>query len=104
MYRALDGRPGGAPPFALLSDLGFNAVGDPVSALVMDVNSWMPIQSVRFNHRGLKVSIGFVDGSADIIDQPNKEYSLRAGDEGNYGDGIPPRLDEILQAADLLGR
>ena len=100
LYRQLDGRPVGASPIALLSNLGRNAAGDTVSALVMDVNSRMPIAPIRVNHRGLKISIGFVDGSANILDQPNEEYTLRAGDES----GILARLDEILQTADLLRR
>jgi prepilin-type N-terminal cleavage/methylation domain-containing protein/prepilin-type processing-associated H-X9-DG protein len=83
-----------------LSNLGVNSVGDRVSALIFDANSkmQMPGAVVRYNHRCEKANIAFVDGSANTHNQPNEEFTLRAGDAIR----IPLRLDEILQAADKL--
>jgi prepilin-type N-terminal cleavage/methylation domain-containing protein len=100
LYRQLDGQPPAGPTAVALDDLRTNAAGGRLSALVMDMNSLMQIPGVptRTNHRGLRVSVGFVDGSADVFDNPNQQLTLRPGDEMN----VFGRLDEILQHADAF--
>ena len=100
LYRQLDGRDPAATPSGRIDRLGVNAAGDRVSAMVMDMNSLMQIPGVptRTNHKGRKVSIGFVGGNARLFDNPDQGLTLRHGDEMN----VFGRLDEILQHADTL--
>ena len=102
IYRQLDGRKAVTELSIKLHDLGVNSEGQPVRALLMDINSLMqmPGAPVRTNHRGKKVSIGFADGYAKICDNTNAELTLRDSDKFR----IPDRLDEIFQFADSLAR
>jgi len=99
LYRQLDGQ-AAQRPSAGIDDLGFNAAGEPVRALVMDMNSLMTMAPQRTNHRGLRVSVGFVTGSAEMFETPNDELTLRPQDAADF----MGRLDEILEYADTLGR
>jgi len=85
---------------ANLDNLGLNSKDVFVRALIMDANSRMVIPNtpIRFNHRGERINIAFIDASANTFEQPNEEYFLRHGDEGN----IEGRMNEILQTADEL--
>ncbi len=98
LYRQYDGQGGGVQ--TRLDNLGDNSNGAPVTALLMDMNSRLPIAPTRTNHRGLRVSVGFAAGNVRMIDTPNEELSLRWGDVVD----IFGRLDEILEYADRLGR
>lgn len=95
LYRQLDEVGSGK---ATLDDLGKNSLGVHVSALIMDANSRLPGYPERFNHRGERINIAFVDGSANTFEQHDENFFLHAGDAGK----IPARMDEILQAADDL--
>ena len=101
MYRQYDGQKGTRIQ-ARIDNLGSNPNGDPISALVMDMNSKLeiPWAPVRTNHRGEKVSVGFLPGHAAAFETPNDELTLRPQDIVD----IWGRLDEILQYADRLGR
>jgi prepilin-type N-terminal cleavage/methylation domain-containing protein len=99
LYRQLDAQ---VCPTDVLDQLGFNARGDRVRALVMDMNSLMPIPGVptRTNHDGLRVSVGFVDGGARSFHTPDGELTMRPQDAGRMAE----RLDEVLEHADALAR
>lgn len=103
LYRQLDGRDPNQPTSANLDMLGENAAGGQVSALVMDMNSLMPVAPIRTNHRGEVVSVGFAPGHAEAFKTPNGEMTLRQQDAPPAGDMFG-RLDEILEYADELGR
>ena len=100
LYRQLDGRGPGSETKGRLGDLGLNARGMPVRALLMDMNSLLEIPGVpvRTNHRGRRVCVGFADGHAGIFPNVDQRLSLRRGDERRIFD----RLDEILDYADTL--
>ncbi len=101
MYRQYDGQADGRMQ-KKIDHLGDNAAGRKVSALIMDMNSFLEIPGVpvRTNHRGKKVSVGFAAGHALAFDTPDDELALRAEDIKN----IWGRLDEILEYADALSQ
>jgi prepilin-type processing-associated H-X9-DG protein len=96
LYRQMD-EASGSPR---LGGLGKNGNGDRVTAMILDMNSKLilPGAPVRINHRGEKVNIAFVDGSAEIFDQPNEEFTLKDA----KSNPIPVLLDEIIRRADAL--
>ncbi len=101
IYRQIDEVDSGK---ANLDNLGKNSVGGRVSALLFDANSRLPGSPVRFNHRGERINIAFVDASANTFEQKDDEFFLRDTDfsfsKPGYPSGVPGRLDEILQSAD----
>ena len=99
LYRQLDGQREGTTPSANIASLGFNNQGDRVNALVMDVNSLLPEAPVRTNHRGRKVSVGFLSGNANIIDTPHGELTITGSFQNLFS-----TLDRILEYADKLGQ
>ena len=104
LYRQLDARRPGQNISQAYEDLGFNAAGDRVKALVLDMNSRMQVPGVerhtRTNHGGTEVSVGFVDGHTDVFWNRDDQMTLRHGDE----EVVFERLDEILEYADTLAR
>jgi len=94
IYRQLDEMD---PVVNCLDTLGKNSIGDNVSALIFDANSRLPNNPIRFNHRGERINIAFVDGSANTFEQKGDEFFLRETDNPY---NPMPRLDEIVQAAD----
>ena len=104
-YRQLDGGPGfNVPHTGKLGDLGVNARGETISALVMDMNSTMQVPGMprhtRTNHRGAKTSIGFTDGHVETFGNENQDFTLKDGEER----WVFERSDEIFELADTLGR
>lgn len=104
LYRQLDARAPGQSPSRSLDGLGLNAAGEPVRALILDMNSKMQVPGMerhtRTNHGGREVSVGFVDGHAELLSNSDDQMTLRHGDE----EVVFERLDEILEYADTLGR
>ena len=105
LYRQLDAGPAAyVPHTGKLGRLGPNARGDPISALLMDMNSTMQVpgmpQHTRTNHQGAQTSIGFTDGHAQIFSNKNQQLTLRHGDEPQLFE----RMDEIFELADALAR
>ena len=104
LYRQLDARAPGQSPSRSLDDLGLNAAGGPVRALILDMNSKMQVPGMerhtRTNHGGREVSVGFVDGHAELVKNTDDALTMRSGDEPVLFE----RLDEILEYADTLGR
>ena len=102
LYRQLDARAPGKSPSRSLDDLGLNAAGGRVRALMLDMNSRMQVPGMprhtRTNHGGREVSVGFVDGHAKLFSNSDDQMSLRAVDEPV----VFERLDEILEYADAL--
>jgi prepilin-type N-terminal cleavage/methylation domain-containing protein len=101
LYRQLDGGP--APYVAhtgKLGRLGPNTLGEPIRALLMDMNSTMQVpgmpEHTRTNHLGAKTSIGFMDGHAESFGNDNQQFTLRHGDEPQLFE----RFDEIFELAD----
>ena len=100
-YRQLDARHPGDPPSPYLDDLGRNAQGEPVRALVMDANNLIEIPGAptRTNHRGGKVvSVGYADGHCEQFDNDDQKLTLIGAPHE-----ITTRLDEIFEHADALG-
>ena len=104
LYRQLGARKPDLQISQTFEDLGFNAAGDRVRALIMDMNSRMQVPGMerhtRTNHGGKKVSVGFVDGHTEVVSNADDPMTLRDGDE----EVVFERLDEILQYADKLSR
>ena len=98
-YRQLDARDPAADPSAKLDNLGCNAAGDDVRALVMDANSKLEIPGCphRTNHKALKVAIGFAWGNVAMFDNVDGKLTL-AGDATSMFDN----LDAVFERADLL--
>jgi len=107
LYRQLDARSEDRPISGRLGMLGVNTAGQPVMALMLDMNSQLAnappgTPSNRTNHRGTKVCIGFERGDAARFDDPDRKLTL-------YGDMYQPaelmeNLDKLLEYADELGR
>ncbi len=102
-YRQLDARATGTEDFGrCIDDLGVNAQGNRVTALILDMNSRMKIPFMpwytRVNHNAEKVSVGFAAGHAAIFPNTNDAMTMRSGDEP----ALFPRIDEIFEYADLL--
>ncbi len=103
LYRQLDGRaPGSENSSRCIDDLGANAQGNRVTALILDMNSRMQVPYMpwytRVNHYAKKVSVGFAAGHAAIFPNTNDAMTLRHGDEPQlFG-----RMDEIFEYADSL--
>ena len=105
LYRQLDGGPTAyVPHTGKLGRLGANARAEPISALLVDMNSTMQIPGMprhtRTNHRGARTSIGFVDGHAESFGNEDQQFTLRHGDEPQLFE----RIDEIFELADTVGR
>ena len=105
LYRQLDGGPAAyVPHTGKLGGLGINARDEPISTLLMDMNSTMQVPGMprhtRTNHQGAKTSIGFTDGHAKTFGNENQQFTLRHGDEPQLFE----RIDEIFELADTLGR
>ena len=104
LYRQLDARAPNQKISQAFEDLGFNAAGDSVRALILDMNSRMQVPGMerhtRTNHDGTEVSVGFVDGHTELVSNADDPMTLRAGDE----EVVFERLDEILEYADTLSR
>ena len=102
-YRQLDGREAGSEDsHRSIDDLGVNAEGNRVTALILDMNSRMQIPYMpwytRVNHNAEKISVGFAAGHAAIFSNTNDAMTMRSGDEPQlFG-----RIDEIFEYADLL--
>jgi prepilin-type N-terminal cleavage/methylation domain-containing protein len=99
-YRQLDARdPAAGAPSAVLENLGFNAQGDRVTALVMDANSLLELPGFdqRTNHGAKFVSIGFVDGHVDMFDNDEGELTLEGGEMS-----MLPAMDAAYEHADTL--
>ncbi len=79
-YRQLDAREGTVTRLRL-DNLGKNASGGPVSALIMDANSLLVIPDfvTRTNHATEKVSIGFADGSVEAVDNSDGIFITLTG-------------------------
>jgi prepilin-type processing-associated H-X9-DG protein len=95
LYRQMDEASGAAR----LGELGENGNGHRATAMILDMNSklTLPGAPIRINHRGEKVNIAFIDGSAETFDQPNEEFTLK-----NSSSPIPTLLDQIVRNADAL--
>ena len=81
--------------------------GDPVRALLMDMNSLMVFPPaynipIRTNHRGVRVTVGFAPGHAAVFDNADEALTLRNGDQGGLFAADRNRLDDIFQHADGL--
>ena len=105
MYRQLDAGPAAyVPHTGKLGQLGSNGLGEPISALLMDMNSTMQVAGMdrhtRTNHKGAKTSIGFADRHAETFGNENEQFTLRQGDEPLLFE----RMDAIFELADALGR
>ena len=98
-YRQLDGQADEPPSHSLVRP-GKNSRGSQIAALILDANSRMNGFWQRTNHRGWRVSVGFIEGHTEMFDTPHEELSLRPGDERDF----LTRLDEILEHSDALGR
>jgi len=102
-YRQLDAQETGtAESGRCIDDLGVNAEGNRVTALILDMNSRMKIPGMpwytRVNHNAEKVSVGFAAGHAGIFPNTNDAMTMRSGDEPQlFG-----RIDDIFEYADLL--
>lgn len=95
LYRQID-----QASYPMIDKLGNNDDGVPARALLLDMNSKMPMAPVRTNHSGLRVNIGFVDAHARTYDNTDERFTLRPQDIANpFG-----RLDDILKTADELAR
>jgi hypothetical protein len=99
LYRQLDGRDPDKTPSANLDVLGRNAAGEPVRALILDMNSRMPVAPVRTNHHAEVVTVGYAAGDVQIFRTPDDEMTLREQDAPPAGDMFG-RLDEIFEYAD----
>lgn len=99
LYRHLDGQES-TPPKTRLANLGNNAQGRRITALVMDIQctlQWTGLP-IKKNHEGTRCSIGFVDGSAIVV--PNTDQKLTLICPTNL---LEQRLNEILEYADSVG-
>ncbi len=98
-YRQLDARQPLDTPSAKLEDLGLNARGEPVAALVTDANSLLDIPGVpkRTNHKAEKVNIGFAAGHAATFDNADRRLTATGG----FADMLPA-MDGIFEHADTL--
>ncbi len=97
LYRQLDGQAQQKRPKRFLANLGNNAQGMPIRALIMDMQATMEWDGLptKRNHDGTVCCIGFVDGSAMAF--PNKDDIFTFnGTTGLY----EQRLNAILEAAD----
>ena len=101
LYRQLDAQDPAHAPSANLDRLGENPAGDPVRALMLDMNSRMVVPGTpqRTNHGAEKVNVGFLMGNASTFDNTGDPMTLRAGD----GMTVFNRLDEIFTYAGGLG-
>lgn len=98
MYRQLDGQAAG-PPRTKLDDLGMNAKGVRVSALVFDAQCAIEWEDVPLKrpHGGLTCSLGFVQGSARQVSNAEQALTL----QGDTNDTFR-LLDAMLEAADAM--
>jgi len=86
-----------------LENLGENARGDRIRALVVDQNflTDIPLPAygivVRTNHRQKRVNAGFADGHAETRHNPEKQYSVNVGRFPFTG---PNRIIEVFEKLD----
>jgi hypothetical protein len=85
----------------MLDDLRFNAQGDRVRLLVMDMQCTMVWAGlpIKRNHSGLKCSVGLVDGSARAIGNDGERFTLNGSTSSTF-----ERLDAIPETADAQFR
>lgn len=100
LFRQLDGQ-ADSPAMTKLVNLGNNAKGIPITALVMDIQCTMVWNGlpIKRNHDGTVCCIGFIDGSAMAF--PNTDQNLTL--LGSTGQ-VEQRLNKMLEYADWLGR
>ncbi len=98
LFRQLDGQ-SYVPPKTRLANLGDNARGNRVTALIMDMQCTMVWAGlpVKNNHEGTHCCIGFADGSAMLF--PNTDQNLTL--QGSTG-AVEQRLNQMLEYADSL--
>lgn len=97
LFRQLDGQEDPANPKIRLSNLGKNAQGKPIAALVMDIQctmKWEGLPEKRL-HDGEFCNVGFVDGSAGPIKNKDEALTLLGSTQQ-----VPQRLDSMLEYAD----
>ncbi|HUT59229.1 MAG TPA: prepilin-type N-terminal cleavage/methylation domain-containing protein [Phycisphaerae bacterium] len=100
LYRQLDGQ-SADPPRRKIEGLGTNTAGQPIKALIVDMQCTMEWTGLptKSNHGGKDLSLGLVDGSTKRVDNVSDRLTLN----GATGDTFK-RLDQILEHADELGR
>lgn len=99
LYRQLDGQES-TPLKNRLANLGNNAQGKRITALVMDMQcafQWTGVP-IKKNHDGARCCIGFSDGSARVV--PNTDQNLTLNGATSL---LEQRLNEMLQYADSVG-
>jgi prepilin-type N-terminal cleavage/methylation domain-containing protein/prepilin-type processing-associated H-X9-DG protein len=86
-----------------IENLGRNAKGDPIRALVVDQNflTSVPMSAfgifVRTNHRQKRVNAGFADGHAETRLNRNGRYTV---DVGNFPFNGPNKMIEVFERLD----
>lgn len=109
LYRQLDAKEAGTEDsHRCLGDLGVNARGNRVTALIMDMNSYMkyanppfPAEYSRYtrtNHNAEKVSVGFAEGHVLIFPNTDDKMTFRQSDMLTSH----LRPDDIFEYADSL--
>jgi len=101
MYRQLDGQDTDPPRDTRLEELGLNARGERVTAILFDAQVTMvwadlPLKSP---HGGTKCSVGFVHGGAATVANTDERLTLRGNTSATF-----QRLDTMLEYADTLSR
>jgi prepilin-type N-terminal cleavage/methylation domain-containing protein len=100
LYRQLDGQDS-TGPHPRLDDLGRNARGDMVVAIVMDMQCsmvWTGLP-IKQTHGGRQCNIGLANGSTRTIANDNDQFTLNGSTSLTY-----QRLDAILERADALAK
>ena len=99
LYRQLDNQES-TPLKNRLANLGNNAQGKRIAALIVDMQcemQWAGLP-IKKNHEGARCGIGFTDGSARLV--PNTDQRLTLS---GPTDQVEQRLDEMLEYADSVG-
>lgn len=99
LYRQLDGQES-TPLKNRLANLGNNAQGKRIAALIVDMQcemQWAGLP-IKKNHDGTRCGMGFSDGSARFVPNTNQKLTLNGPT-----DMVDQRLDEILEYADSVG-
>jgi hypothetical protein len=99
LYRQLDGQADKTQLNDKLVNLGNNAAGKPIRALIMDMQCTMEWNGlpIKRNHDGKTSCIGFTDGSAAAFPLSAGQLTL----EGSTS-MVPQTLDKMLEQADAL--
>jgi prepilin-type N-terminal cleavage/methylation domain-containing protein len=101
IYRQLDGQDTDPPQDTRLEELGENAQGRRITALVFDAQVTMQWQDLPLKgpHRGTSCSVGFVDGGAITASNEQDRLTLKGNTSATF-----ERLDTMLEYADTLSR